>query len=111
MVRSFFHEEDTFERSESEYDDQLMKKKIQVDKNIPESEWEHEERKGIADIKYKLRIRPVNRKSDQEPSYRAYRITHRQPGLRSVVSRSLAEYDLPPLASSSSTTSCGLTVM
>lgn len=41
----------------------------------------------------------------------AHRITQRHPGLRLLASRSLPYCDFAPLASSSSTTSCGLTVM
>lgn len=42
---------------------------------------------------------------------RAYRITQRQPGLRSLLSRPWLYCAFAPLASSSSTTSCGLTVI
>lgn len=41
----------------------------------------------------------------------AHRITQRHPGLRSLASRSLLYCDFAPLASSSSTISCGFTVI
>lgn len=41
----------------------------------------------------------------------SYRITHRHPGLRSLASRSRLYCAFAPFASSSSTTSCGLTVI